>query len=323
MEIAALRKVELHCHLDGLVSPDLLTALEARGVSHPIPVDRLRAVWPVRSRQDWMESYASVVGPHLRNNADLLLHILVQHARRLVSQNVFYAEIMLSSFTLQAREVEEQTALFRRFRDVATAQEESGLQIELLVAVGRRAELDVFERQAERVLAAARAGLVRAVAIAGDERAVSIRTLQPFLEEFRRAGLQIEIHAGEFGQPEFMWDALEWGRPDRIGHGLAVFEDPSLLAYVRDHRIHLEMCPTSNVVLGGVKSLERHPIRRALREGLEVSVSTDNPGPLGISLEGELESLSGVGGLTYADLESLQSRALAARFAPELRVKGL
>jgi adenosine deaminase len=86
----------------------------------------------------------------------------------------------------------------------------------------------------------------------------------------------VTVHAGEAYGPESIHQALHWAGAHRIGHGVRLGEDPDLVEYVRDHRIPLEMCPTSNVQTGAVSSIDRHPIREYFDRGLRVTVNTDN-----------------------------------------------
>ncbi|MBI2887607.1 MAG: adenosine deaminase, partial [Chloroflexi bacterium] len=118
---------------------------------------------------------------------------------------------------------------------------------------------------------------------------------------------------------ESVWDALEYGRPHRIGHGVAVFQDPRLIERVLRDGIHLEMCPTSNVATGAVDLMENHPVRLARELGLSFSVSTDDPGPFESSMESEYQLLADVFGFEEQDFFRMAEQALAARFQPELR----
>jgi aminodeoxyfutalosine deaminase len=97
------------------------------------------------------------------------------------------------------------------------------------------------------------------------------------LDRWRDAGLGIEIHAGEHSGPESVEDALKFGRPDRIGHCFPVFRDPAALNIIKDSKVHLEFCPTSNLCTDAITHLEQHPIKQ-VEQGLGFSINTDNPG---------------------------------------------
>jgi adenosine deaminase len=128
----------------------------------------------------------------------------------------------------------------------------------------------------------------------------------------------IEIHAGEWCGPESVWDALEHGYPDRIGHGVSAFQDPRLLETIGERGIHIEMCPTSNLKTGSIAAIADHPIARARDLGLSIGVNTDDPGAFGCSMESEYALLAEVFGFGPADFAYLYSCALAARFGRDL-----
>ncbi len=94
-----------------------------------------------------------------------------------------------------------------------------------------------------------------------------------------------------------IWDALEYGRPKRIGHALCLFDDPSLVTYILDHDIHIEFCPTSNLRVGTVKELADHPIYRAIGCGLNFSINTDDPGQFECTLNSEFDLVQPFGAL--------------------------
>jgi adenosine deaminase len=133
----------------------------------------------------------------------------------------------------------------------------------------------------------------------------------------------IEIHAGEWCGPESVWDALEHGYPDRIGHGVSLFQDARLIDIFQERQIHVEMCPTSNLKTGSVSRLEHHPVGQARELGLNFSVNTDDPGPFKCSMLSEYEILSNVFGFEEDDFHKIYVNSLEARFQSELRIDSL
>ncbi len=119
------------------------------------------------------------------------------------------------------------------------------------------------------------------------------------------------------GGPESVWDALEYGFADRIGHGLAIFRDPVLQKHVEDNQVHIEFCPTSNVLLTDIASIAEHPIRIALERGMNFSVNTDDPGPFGCSMNSEFNMLHQSLGLTENDFERIFRNCLKSAFSLE------
>jgi adenosine deaminase len=289
----------------------MLEELAARGHATGVDLGALDRLVPVRSMDGWLREYSPLVQPAMVPH-DRFVPILEIHIENLIRQRVVYAEIMVSRFLLLPGGEEEMLARFGALRAAADRACAGKIEVRFLAAMGR-GSMERAERQAERIVQLARSGLIVGVAIAGDENACTIRSLAPLIDRFRAAGLRIEIHAGEMAGPESVWDALEHGRPDRLGHGTRAFEDERLIDRIRELGVHLELCPTSNVCLQVVPSLAHHPIKRARDLGLSFSVNTDDPGPFGCTLTSELQQLEGFG-FGQADFERIRDAAWAARF---------
>lgn len=314
-----IEKVELHCHVDGLLNPDVLRQLNKNRTIIDISEEDLQQVCPVSSLREWLHQYAPLVNLHISNNGELILEILRQHIENLKEQHVIYTEIMLFSFITQYESLDQQMELFKHYRDVADDLEDGKIQIEFLIGLGRTKQPKVMEKKAERVLKAKKEGYICGVALAGLEDESPVKSYTDIFQEFKTAGLGIEIHAGEWCGPDSVWDALEYGFTDRIGHGLAIFDDPVLVKYVKDHDIHLEMCPTSNIILADVKSIEEHPIKLAIEQGINHSINTDDPGPLCCTINSEYELVAKTFSVDEEYFEFIKENGLKSRFAKELK----
>ena len=142
-----------------------------------------------------------------------------------------------------------------------------------------------------------------------------------------RANFHITIHAGEaFGLPS-IWEALQWCGAERLGHGVRIVDDISfdadgravlgrLASFVRDRRVPLEMCPTSNVHTGAAPSIAEHPIGLLRRLRFRVTVNTDNRLMSGVSLSSEMRALDEAFGIGLGEMEWLTINALKSAFAP-------
>ncbi|MBN1584188.1 MAG: hypothetical protein JXA89_25995, partial [Anaerolineae bacterium] len=244
---------------------------------------------------------------------------LTHHIQRLVAQNVFYTEIMIASGELP-KDAARAVDAVRALRAEIDRREAGHIQIEFLIATGRNKPPERMAQLEDTFLALHRAELIAGVAIAGPEAGNPVRPFHDSLARFHAAGLKIEIHAGEWCGPESVWDALEYGFPDRIGHGVSVFQDQRLIEVILERDIHLEMCPTSNLKTGSVESIDAHPIQLARDLGLNFSVNTDDPGPFESSMLSEYQILSQHCGFQAQDFESVFHNAIRSRFQPNLRV---
>ncbi len=120
-------------------------------------------------------------------------------------------------------------------------------------------------------------------------------------------------HAGETDGAASVRAALDIGA-ERIGHGIRAIEDPEVVRRLREERIPLEVCITSNVRTGAVASLLDHPLRRLVDAGVIVTLNTDDPGMFGCDLAGEFRIAETVFGLSEAELDSIRANAVAHRF---------
>jgi len=131
------------------------------------------------------------------------------------------------------------------------------------------------------------------------------------------------IHAGEAYGPESIHQALHYCRANRIGHGTRLFEDPDLMAYVRDFQIPLEICPTSNVQTRAVASFSQHPIRRYFDEGLVVTLNTDNRLISRTTLTDEYWQAHTELGFTWEELVRVARYGFESAFLPHVEKRAL
>ena len=150
--------------------------------------------------------------------------------------------------------------------------------------------------------------------IGGDEVAAPPELFADVYDFARRQGLHLTAHAGETAGPESVWKALEIGA-ERIGHGIRAVDDPALLKHLRDHRIPLEVCISSNVATGVVGLLEDHPIRKLYDAGVTITINTDDPAIFGTTLAREFDIARERFGFSEAELAGIAGNAWSARFA--------
>ena len=312
MTYAQVPKMELHCHLDGAIDPSMLREMQRRGVQVPVSPEALEAAYPVQSFDDFLRWFG-VVRPFYAD-LEFFKPILTIHLERLKAQNVVYSEIMIPS-SLMPRDRDELIGKFGEFRNGANQWEGEEIRVEFIIAFGRNKTPEAVEELADRILLLHEANLIVGVALAGaPEQGCPVKPFRKTWQRLREAGIGIEIHAGEWGGPESVWDALENGFPHRIGHGVALFRDPRLVKRFQEERIHVEMCPTSNVKTGSVGCIEEHPVRLARELGLNFSINTDDPGAFECSMESEYQLLTQTFGFEEEDFKRVGENTFNARF---------
>ncbi len=315
MDISKIEKVELHCHIDGILNHIMLQQMNVDKKKYSNVIMELQKICPVSSFADWVNEYYKCISPLVENNAEFLLLLLDQYLENLIKQNVTYSEVILASFLFQFDELDRQLELYDRFLELARKYRKEGLRVEYLIAVGRTKDRQKFERKVERIKRIFQLGYIRGIAIAGFEEEDTVKPYTDLFKELNAMGLGIEIHAGEWTGAEFIWEALEYGFADRIGHGLSMFDDPKLVTHIKERNIHIEFCPSSNFILTGINSIDQHPIRMAIENGIKFSINTDDPGPFCCDLNGEFALVQKAFSLKYSDFESIRANSLAASFA--------
>jgi adenosine deaminase len=316
-DLSELPKVELHCHLLGVITPALLSRMQSDGDPALVDPKVLQAAYPifdVTTFKRWIET----LKPYQTATADAMRPILAAHISDLIAQRVMYTEIMVSP-TMFPGEPGNLLTAFQRWREWALELEQGRIQIEFLMVVPRTLAGDILIRDTQNLLTLGRAGLIVGVALVGVETGESIRRFASALERWRDAGLGIEIHAGEHAGPESVYDALDFGRPHRLGHALAAFQDAELIARIGLEKVHLEFCLASNLRTAAVTHLEDHPARQARRLGLSFSLNTDDPGTFSCSMHDEYRLAADTFGFEAKDFQAIFRDSLAARFQPALR----
>ena len=201
-------------------------------------------------------------------------------------------------------------------RGLARAEAELGIRGAIIVCALRQLEPAVSLQLARLAASYADRGVV-GFDLAGPERSHPARQHRDAFAAAAEAGLGITVHAGEADGPDSIRQALDDCQARRIGHGTRLGEDAALLARVRDERIPLEVCITSNVQTGAVPSYAAHPVRRYLDRGVAITLSTDNRLISGVTLTDELWNAHSHLGFGWPELLAVTRASFQHAFLPE------
>lgn len=318
MDIPSLPKIELHLHLDCSVSFKVASTLRPSLTPEQfqrdfVAPDKCSSLADVLTR--------AVPGFEIMQSEQALRLVTRDMFEQLAADNVIYAELRFAPLFhlrngLTASEVvgivDDETQL---------AAKESGIDARLILCTLRHFTEEQGMETAQLV-ERYRGTSVVALDVAGDEAGFP---LQPQVRAFEYAvahDLYRTAHAGEAGGGASVWDTLNRLKPTRIGHGLRSVEDPKLIAHLKKHRIHLEMCPSSNVQTNAIATHSDHCIDELMRDGVSVGVNTDSRTMGNLTLNEEYQRLHRAFGWDVADFLRCNRNALSAAFIPnEIRAR--
>lgn len=305
--LAALPKTELHVHLEGSMQPELLLSLARKHRIADVPdtLDDVRAWYEFRDFAHFIDIYRSALRV-LRDEEDFA----ALAADVLAGQNVRHAEINVSLSNHLRRGVPTE-AVFAGLEEARlVAEVEHGITARWIPdfsgdygAAAGEATLDAALRHGSDSLVGFSVGGIEV-------------DRDPFAEVFARAranGLRSLPHAGETEGPDRVWSAIRALGAERIGHGIGSVRDPALMEHLGEHRLPVDVSPTSNLRTRSVPSVEEHPLPQMLRAGLLVTLNTDDPTMFGTDLIGEYRAAQRMG-LQHDELAQLARNGVRASF---------
>lgn len=320
-------KVLLHDHLDGGLRPativELARDLGYQGLPTSDPEDLARwfhASAASGSLPLYLRGFAHTIA--VMQTPESIERVAYECGEDLARDGVVYAEVRYAPFFSTQRGMTLEGVVDAVSRGFARAETAHRITLRQIVCA-MRDRTDSLE-MAELAVAWRERGVV-GFDIAGEEAGHPPKVHLEAFHYCRRENFSITIHAGEAFGPPSIWQALQYCGAHRIGHGVRLVEDMAiadgevvklgpLATYVRDKRIPLELCPSSNVDTGAVPSLADHPIRHFIAQHFRVTVNTDNRLMSGVTLSEEFRRLSATLGLGLADVERLTINAMKSAF---------
>ncbi len=317
-DIRRLPKAELHLHIEGSLEPELMFALAKRnGIALPFPtVEAVRAAYEFSKLQDFLDIYYQGAGV-LVSEEDFH-DLAMAYFRRAHADGVVHAEIFFDPQTHTERGVPMGTVVGGLASAQRAAEAEFGLSSKLILCLLRHLDEDA----GIQTLKQAEPFLDRIVAVGLDSSELG-HPPSKFAQAYQRAGemgLKKVAHAGEEGPPEYVWEALDILKVDRIDHGNRALEDPKLVERLRAEGMTLTVCPLSNLKLCVVDAMTAHPLKRMLDLGLKATVNSDDPAYFGGYVGSNFDAVSEGVGLTDAQIATLVRNSFTGSFLSEAEV---
>ncbi|MEJ8476215.1 adenosine deaminase [Roseibium algae] len=307
----AVPKAELHCHIEGAAPPSLVMRLAEK---HNVDVSSIidakgKYVWS--DFTSFLQAY-DLASSVFKTPGDYAL-LSETYFRMLAAEGAIYGEIFVSPDHAQAAGLSYRSYIEGLAAGIERAKDETGIEGRMIAVGVRHFGAAAVERVAKEVVGNPHP-LVTGFGLAGDEREGHAANFAKAFRMAGDAGLGLTAHAGEFSGADSILAALEFLRVKRIGHGVRAIEDKDLIKRLVDERVVLEVCPASNVKLGVCSVLRFHPINLLRRQGVRMTLNSDDPPFFDTTLGREYSSVSKTFGWTFADQISITRTAIEAAF---------
>lgn len=307
--IRGLPKAELHVHLEGTLEPEMMLAFGRRnGVAlHAVPS---RASYNFTNLQSFLDLYYQGASTLLtEQDFHDLTRAYLERARR---DNVRHVEPFFDPQTHTARGVRFETVIGGIHRALEAGEREWGISSRLIMCFLRH----LSEEDAMEALEPALQfrDLIAGVGLDSSEVGNPPAKFAEVFARARREGLHVVAHAGEEGPPDYIRQALDVLRAERIDHGVRASEDPALMARLAAERVPLTVCPLSNVKLRVFASMEQHDLKKLLDAGLMVTINSDDPAYFGGYVADNYLAVHQALGLTRGEIVAIAANSFEASF---------
>ena len=313
--VRRLPKAELHLHIEGTLEPELMFALAQRNglpVAYP-SVEALRAAYDFSNLQDFLDIYYQ--GAAVLLTREDFHDLGMAYFRRLAADGGVHAEIFFDPQTHTHRGVGMDVVIEGLLSAMDEAKASLGVSSGLILCFLRHLD----EADAFATLEAANPWLSRLTGVGLDSSELGHppSKFARVLAAARDLGLKVMIHAGEEGPPDYVWEAVDLIKVDRIDHGNRALEDEALVRRLVADQTTLTVCPLSNLKLCVVKDLGAHPLKRMLELGLAATVNSDDPAYFGGYLVDNYVQTARALSLTRRELVRLARNSFTGSFLPD------
>ncbi len=307
--ILELPKIDLHCHLDGSLSLDLIRNLLGRDVQ----MEELQAAPDCQSLAEYLKRFDLPVA--CMQTPEGLRKSGYDFISQVAKENVKYIEVRFApSFSVNDR-LNHSDVLENVIAGLEQGKQEFGTDYRVITCAMRHLPYE----ENYKMLCAASEFLGKGVCsadLAGDEAAFATSQFRELFENAKKLGLPFTLHAGECGNPQNIITSIELGAK-RVGHGIAMSGNEEVIALCKKHEIGVEMCPISNLQTKAVLHGRDYPMREFLDAGLLVTINTDNRTVSNTSITSEIEHVQQSYGITDEEIIQMQRNAAKVAFVDE------
>lgn len=301
--IKKLPKLEQHVHIVGSVRPEtLLWLINDSGSNLPFEtLEQVQKFYVYEDFPQFLEVYSTV--NDTINKESHYERITCEMLQNQATCNVKHVEAIYSANDHVRRGLDYGLTIDSINRGIRKANRETGITCNIRIDLVRNygpeigmQVLDWIEAKNDNVVG---------IDTGGSEQGYPPAPYKECYERARQMGLHTIAHQGEGAGAEYVRECLEYLKPERIGHGIAAAQDPTLLDEIARRGISIETCPVSNLNTAAVKSWDQHPIRKFIEKGIKVSVNSDDPPMFGTDMNNEYIQLHRNLGFTIQELHQI------------------
>ncbi|MCF2948699.1 adenosine deaminase [Paraglaciecola aquimarina] len=305
-------KAELHLHIDGAISPQMMFDLaEKNSVILPYKtVEEVEAAYEFSDLQSFLDLYYQ--GASVLQTEQDFYDLTWDYCLHCQADNILHTEISFDPQTHTERGIAFDTVISGTLRALKDAEQKFGLSYKLMLNFLRH----LSEESAQQTLQSALpwAEQITSIGLDSSELDHPPRKFERVFAKARAEGFKIVAHAGEEGPPDYIWQAIQLLKVDRIDHGVRADEDPALVEYLIQHQIPLTVCPLSNVRLCVYENLQQHNIFKMLGQNIRVTVNSDDPTYFGGYLNDNFFALADAFPMTQLQAIQLAHNSFTASF---------
>lgn len=318
MNFVNLPKIELHCHLDGSVRPEtIIDIAKKEGIDIP-SFDRdeikgqITAPLECTSLNEYLKTF--VIPNLVMQSKESLRRITFELFEDAAKENVKYMEVRFAPVLHTVKGLEMQEIIQSVIDGIKDAEQKYDIKGNLILCCMRHMSADKAFEVVEKGKEFLGKGVV-AIDLAGGEEEGFIKKFVKPIALARKYGYRVTIHAGEAGIGKNVLEAVELLDAERIGHGVFIKDCPEAYKIIKEKNVALEMCLASNVQTKAVNSFNEHPIYDFHKDGIKVTVNTDNRTVSDTNMTNEFEMVSKEFNITYEDYKQIYYNSIEASFA--------
>ena len=314
--IKSLPKVELHIHIEGSLEPEMLFDLAKKNnVDIPFKsVEEVRKAYSFTKLQDFLDIYYQ--GMNVLQTEQDFYDLTYAYLKKSALDNVLHSEVFFDPQGHTERGIEFEVVINGITNALDDGYDNLGISSKLVMCFLRHlSEEDAFKTLE---MALPYKNKIIGVGLDSSEIGHPPSKFERVFSKAREEGFLILAHAGEEGPPEYIWEAINLLKIDRLDHGNRALEDEVLVQKLVQMDMALTICPLSNLKLCVVKNLREHPLKTILNKGLKATVNSDDPSYFGGYMNDNFISITNALNLEKSDLVTLVRNSIDASFLEDL-----